>query len=112
MRNENFFMRRNQAADLATGRFQETHAPSVETRAKLISPLHERIRRSFAPTDSTPAFWSKDANGGEIPQCTGSGCGSQLPVAPLIYVVDDMPCLTELYALLLEATGHIVKTFN
>ena len=30
---------------------------------------------------------------------------------PLIYVVDDMPCLTQLYALLLEGTGCLVKTF-
>ena len=30
---------------------------------------------------------------------------------PLIYVVDDTPCLTRLYALLLEGTGCLVKTF-
>ena len=30
---------------------------------------------------------------------------------PLIYIVDDMPCLTQLYALLLEGTGCLVKTF-
>ena len=29
----------------------------------------------------------------------------------MIYVVDDMPCLTQLYALLLERTGCLVKTF-
>lgn len=30
---------------------------------------------------------------------------------PLIYVVDDAPCLTQWYALLLEGTGCMVKTF-
>jgi CheY-like chemotaxis protein len=29
-----------------------------------------------------------------------------------IYVVDDAPCLTKLYARLLEATGYISRTFN
>lgn len=29
-----------------------------------------------------------------------------------IYVVDDVPLLTELYALILEGAGHIVTTFN
>jgi DNA-binding NtrC family response regulator len=29
-----------------------------------------------------------------------------------IFVVDDMPSLTELYSRLLEPTGHRVKTFN
>ena len=32
--------------------------------------------------------------------------------APLIYAVDDMPDLTELYTTLLEATGCIVRAFN
>ena len=32
--------------------------------------------------------------------------------APVIYVVDDMEDLTELYTALLEATGYSVKTFN
>lgn len=32
--------------------------------------------------------------------------------APLIYVVDDAPDLTELYTAFLEATGCIVRAFN
>lgn len=112
MRNENPFTRQNRVAEPAAGRFQETHAPSVETHAKLLSPFQERIRRAFAATNSSPAFWSKDANGVEISQCADSSGGLQIPAAPLIYAVDDMPCLTELYALLLEATGHIVRTFS
>ena len=31
---------------------------------------------------------------------------------PLIYVVDDMPCLTQLYSIILERTGYVVRTFN
>ena len=30
----------------------------------------------------------------------------------MIYVVDDVPCLTQLYVQLLEGTGCLVKTFN
>ena len=32
--------------------------------------------------------------------------------APAIYVVDDLPRLTELYAILLSDTTYVVKTFN
>ena len=36
----------------------------------------------------------------------------QMPEASIIYAVDDEPRLTELYTLLLEATGYRVRTFN
>ena len=32
--------------------------------------------------------------------------------APLIFAVDDLPWLTDLYAFVLEATGCVVRTFN
>ena len=32
--------------------------------------------------------------------------------APFIYVVDDLPCLTELYTLVLEESGYEVKAFS
>jgi DNA-binding NtrC family response regulator len=37
---------------------------------------------------------------------------SRTTEAPLIYAVDDMPHLTELYTTLLEAAGYIVRAFN
>jgi DNA-binding response OmpR family regulator len=37
---------------------------------------------------------------------------SRIAETALIYVVDDLPCLVELYAVVLEADGHRVKTFS
>jgi DNA-binding NtrC family response regulator len=39
-------------------------------------------------------------------------CGVRTPDAPLIYAVDDMRCLIELYTLVLEAAGYAVRAFN
>ena len=44
---------------------------------------------------------------------TNSAASASQTAEPLsIYVVDDAPCLTKLYATLLEATGYISRTFN
>ena len=50
------------------------------------------------------AFWSQGATGD-----SGSG-GAE--ARPLIYAVDDMPCLTELYGLVLSKLGYAVKGFH
>lgn len=40
-------------------------------------------------------------------------CPHRFPSGPpLIYVVDDLPALTDLYALVLEGAGYLVKAFN
>src|SRR5580765_3446636 len=43
---------------------------------------------------------------------TPSSSTTRTTEAPLIYAVDDVPDLTELYTTFLEATGHIVRAFN
>ena len=43
---------------------------------------------------------------------TASASASRAAEAPLIYAVDDVPDLTELYITLLESTGYRVRTFN
>ena len=43
---------------------------------------------------------------------TPSGAVPRTTEFPLIYVVDDVPELTELYTALLEAAGYIVRAFN
>ena len=46
-------------------------------------------------------------------QQTNSAASASPTAEPLsIYVVDDAPCLTKLYATLLEATGYNSRTFN
>jgi len=62
--------------------------------------------RSLAPTNSSVAFWSPESKNGD------SNSGSRLKSAPIIYAVDDMPCLTELYGLILGKAGYVVKDFH
>jgi CheY-like chemotaxis protein len=45
-------------------------------------------------------------------QSTLFASAPQTTEAPLIYAVDDAPELTELYTILLEETGYIVRAFN
>jgi DNA-binding NtrC family response regulator len=66
----------------------------------------------FVATNTSPAFWSPRTENihplGDIPPAAGSRTSD----APLIYAVDDMRCLTELYSLVLEAAGYAVRIFN
>ena len=45
-------------------------------------------------------------------QTNSAASASQRAERRSIYAVDDAPCLTKLYAALLEATGYILRTFN
>ncbi len=45
-------------------------------------------------------------------QTSTAASASQTAERRSIYAVDDAPCLTKLYATLLEATGYISRTFN
>ena len=45
-------------------------------------------------------------------QNTSSASAPKTTEAPLIYAVDDAPELTELYTILLEGTGYVVRAFN
>jgi len=47
-----------------------------------------------------------------LPQTNFARCGSRAVTLPSIYVVDEVPRLTELYATLLESAGYLVRTFN
>ena len=67
----------------------------------------------FAPTNSSPAFWSRRTENIRLEEnLPPASRGGRTPDAPLIYAVDDMPCLTELYTLVLKAAGYSVKAFN
>ena len=69
-------------------------------------PLVPDFEHSRAPTNSSVAFWSPESNPANGPFRARS------KTAPLIYAVDDMPCLTELYGLVLHAAGYQVKCFR
>ena len=112
MQNDIPFTRRNRVADLAGGRFQAGHSPSVKTDIKLFSPVRDETPNDYAATNTSRAFWSQGSKGTGIPQDADSNSGSQTPESPLIYAVDDLPCLTELYAAVLEAVGHSVRIFT
>jgi DNA-binding response OmpR family regulator len=70
------------------------------------------------------AFWlTPDTNAHTAPvqrpsslerlvESTSSTSASRTTEAQLIYAVDDAPELTELYTILLEGTGYIVRAFN
>jgi response regulator RpfG family c-di-GMP phosphodiesterase len=90
---------------------RDTPAPalSVKTNAKILFP--DEPPRAFA-TNTSVAFWSANSHGSTRPHSNDSRPGPQKPKSALIYVVDDMPCLTELYTLVLEASGHRVKPFT
>jgi len=62
--------------------------------------------RSFAPTNSSVAFWSPEAGD------SNSSFGSRAKTDPVIYAVDDLPCLTELYSLVLNKSGYVVRGFR
>ena len=88
---------------------------SMNNRLKISSSTHAHQFRMFrfVATNTSPAFWSPRTENvrplGDIPPAAG---GSRTPNAPLIYAVDDMRCLTELYSLVLEAAGYAVRIFN
>ena len=77
----------------------------LNSQNKLFPPFPD-LYRSFAPTNSSVAFWSSEANG------SNSNFGPRPETVPVIYAVDDMPCLTELYALVLNKSGYTVKSFR
>ena len=74
------------------------------SHGKLFPPFPNG-HRSFAPTNSSVAFWSPESSH------ANSSPGSRIRRAPIIYAVDDTPCLTELYALMLNTVGYLVKGF-
>jgi CheY-like chemotaxis protein len=65
----------------------------------------------FTAANTVPAFWSPYEPVQPAPE---AGVVVQLEPAeaPLIYVVDDLPCLTELYTLVLQSSGYEVRAFN
>jgi DNA-binding NtrC family response regulator len=65
-------------------------------------------RLTFAGADRTATASQRN---GIRPPAESCSC-SRLPEPALVYVVDDLPCLVELYAVVLEADGHQVKTFS
>jgi response regulator RpfG family c-di-GMP phosphodiesterase len=85
------------------------------TRTHLKMSLHLPVPQvrtlRFVPTNTSPAFWSHHSDDllRQHERAPGSGPRDS---APLIYAVDDLPCLTELYRLVLEASGYAVKTFT
>jgi CheY-like chemotaxis protein len=95
---------------LATVAFDRTEELS---KKKIMKITHDASPQTLTcvATNTSPAFWSVRSEG--ILQHDSPPVSSPRTFdAPLIYAVDDLPCLTELYAALLGATGFRVRTFN
>jgi len=69
-------------------------------------------RFSLLPTNRMPLSVRRPSEDYFLQQTDSAGSASPTAEPPSIYVVDDAPCLTKLYATLLEATGYISRTFN
>lgn len=62
--------------------------------------------------DRVPAFWLPYCEGTLLRPAGGHPSGPQPPEPPLIYAVDDFEYLTELYTVVLETSGYIVRAFT
>jgi DNA-binding NtrC family response regulator len=82
----------------------------LKIHAKISPSGPEAPKRTFTTTDNSTASRSLGLNG--VPPRLERSPGSRVSEAALIYVVDDLPCLVELYAVVLEADGHRVRTFG
>ena len=69
-------------------------------------------RCTLLPTNRVPLSVRRTWGDYFLQQTNSAGSASQTAAPPSIYVVDDAPCLTKLYATLLEATGYMLRTFN
>jgi CheY-like chemotaxis protein len=103
-------LRKSPAAELAAGQLRVTEHFLMNSPVKDFSS--DQLPLASAATNTTVAFWSEDSNGATLPEGDDSQADSRASENSFIYVVDDMPCLVELYALVLKATGHRVKTFS
>jgi len=74
-----------------------TGLPVISALPVLVLP------ESHSETDSATALSSESSNPASTPAA---------PRSSMIYIVDDMPELTEFSTAILEATGYIVRAFN
>jgi CheY-like chemotaxis protein len=70
------------------------------------------LKRTRLVTNSAPSSRSSRSERILPRRNTSSASALQTTEAASIYVVDDLPDLTEWYTTLLEATGYIVRAFN
>jgi CheY-like chemotaxis protein len=64
--------------------------------------LHTNQARALTPSASDSLSFQRTSPAGSALRAAG----------PLIYAVDDVPFLTELYTRLLATAGYVVRTFN
>jgi len=61
---------------------------------------------------TTTRSWLPSGDGLYLRERSSPGWVLRVPEPPMIFAVDDVPRLTELYIALLEETGYAVTTFN
>lgn len=87
---------------------------------KIFSPAPLPVQQPDAPSvnfdlkaeNRAPAMWSEFSDGFRWEQNPGSGIAAEQEESCLIYVVDDEPGLIDLYVIILEARGYIVRAFD
>jgi CheY-like chemotaxis protein len=77
-------------------------------------PVRERLfpTSALARPNSTALLWPLLTVHQPPRKFAAAESAPRTPEAPLIYAVDDLPGLTDLYRIVLEESGYAVRTFN
>ena len=76
------------------------------------TPTEAIAARTTAEPKKTELPWSTPEERLGLKQDPAPGLARRKVENPLIFAVDDMPSLTELYYTVLEEAGYMVRTFN
>src|SRR5947209_6983550 len=82
---------------------------SEANECQIVDPRQWSIRE-LAAEDEAPTL--RPPLSQSVPGQQNAASTTRSFEAPLIHVVDDVPHLTELYALILECAGFMVRTFH
>lgn len=83
----------------------------MKSRAKSHPPASFRTRARFVTNPASPLCAPRSERI-RLKRESSSGSARRTIAVPLIYAVDDLPDLTELYTLVLEPMGCVVRAFN
>lgn len=81
-------------------------------KTSLLKPVTPFRTPAFITVQIAPALWFPHSDCDLVESDNIEPSHQSKSGAPMIYAVDDMRCLTELYTLVLESSGYGVRTFN
>src|SRR5438270_9596231 len=88
----------------------KTYSQSIPSAPVMIGQTVERACPPLTLTtwETAAISWPSESERLPAPQNGSAGSAMKAAEAPLIYAVDDMPILTDLYCVALEETGYEV----